>query len=250
MLEKTKLNYNPRLMAERLKKLRENKGLTQQALASEKYLKCNKATISEYESGTLPKSDALIFLSDLYGVSIDYLLGRSDYEHHEIEDLGSPLGLSEMSVKALKTLKDKRHRFADEHKRILESINRILEQIYIDFEDQKSFFEEYSFTVQTVFTPILAYIYSDRLELLDTIRPYDDKTYEEVPVYGYSDKTIKYPYEIGVDFYGESWTYEIKDLYRAKLKEEIIESLDIIRENIKTGKNSIYKRVGNTIVRK
>ncbi len=40
----------------------------------------DQRTISNYETGrTNPDSDALIKLADFFGVSIDYLVGRTDY---------------------------------------------------------------------------------------------------------------------------------------------------------------------------
>ena len=40
----------------------------------------NRNTIKRYEMGTQkPSMDALISIADYFGVSIDYLLGRSDY---------------------------------------------------------------------------------------------------------------------------------------------------------------------------
>ena len=60
----------------RLRDLREDKDLKQQALAE--LLKVHQTTYSDYELGRLnvPVS-ALHTLADFYGVSVDYLLGRT-----------------------------------------------------------------------------------------------------------------------------------------------------------------------------
>lgn len=63
----------------RLKKLREESMLTQQAVAD--YLHIRQNTYSQYE--TLQRQvpiEVLIALSDFYNVSVDYLLGLTDEE--------------------------------------------------------------------------------------------------------------------------------------------------------------------------
>ena len=61
----------------RLKELREARGITQLKLAIE--LKMNQNTISRYESGKREAGYAeLILIADYFGVSLDYLLERTD----------------------------------------------------------------------------------------------------------------------------------------------------------------------------
>lgn len=64
----------------RLKELRVQHGYkTQQDLA--KVLFVNQTAVSQWERGvTVPSSQMLVKLSDLYGVSIDYMLGSDDNE--------------------------------------------------------------------------------------------------------------------------------------------------------------------------
>ncbi len=60
---------------ERLKQLREQKGLIQQDIAD--LLKVGRATIAGYETkGKQPDYEKLNKLADFFNVSIDYLLGR------------------------------------------------------------------------------------------------------------------------------------------------------------------------------
>ena len=61
----------------RLKALRGEKGLTQRQMAE--LLECTEGHYQKIEYGTinLPTLD-LIFLADYFGVSTDYLLGRTD----------------------------------------------------------------------------------------------------------------------------------------------------------------------------
>lgn len=70
---------------DRLKKLREEKGLTQKKLAS--LLNYSYTAIANYESGrNQPKISDLIRLADILNVSVDYLLGVSDINHYMIQN--------------------------------------------------------------------------------------------------------------------------------------------------------------------
>ena len=67
-------------MYERIRNLREDKDLTQTAIA--KVLKMSQTGYSKYETGEndIPTS-VLIKLANYYDVSIDYLLNRTDNPH-------------------------------------------------------------------------------------------------------------------------------------------------------------------------
>lgn len=61
----------------RIRDLREDRDLTQQALAE--YLQIHQTTYSDYELGRLNVPVAVLHkLADFYGVSVDYLLGRTN----------------------------------------------------------------------------------------------------------------------------------------------------------------------------
>lgn len=61
----------------RIRDLREDRDWNQTKVAE--YLGVRQTTYSKYELGKLPlQVDVLLKLSDLYGVSVDYLLGRTD----------------------------------------------------------------------------------------------------------------------------------------------------------------------------
>ena len=65
------------MFCERLKLLRNEKKLTQKELAEKLGLN-NISTISKYESGdSLPSIEIVDKLADLFGVTADYLMGRS-----------------------------------------------------------------------------------------------------------------------------------------------------------------------------
>lgn len=67
-------------LGERLKKIREEKNLLQEDTA--KFLKVTQKTISNYEKGERrPDPDTLKRLSEFYGVSSDFLLGKTDLKN-------------------------------------------------------------------------------------------------------------------------------------------------------------------------
>ena len=62
---------------ERIRNLRIDNGYTQKQVAE--YLNVKQNTYSQYEIGVLNYPlDAVGKLADLYGVSVDYLMGRTD----------------------------------------------------------------------------------------------------------------------------------------------------------------------------
>ena len=64
-------------MYQRIRNLREDRDLTQQDLAD--HLNCTQACYSHYESGKRDvPAEVLSRLADFYGVSVDYLLGRTN----------------------------------------------------------------------------------------------------------------------------------------------------------------------------
>lgn len=61
----------------RLRLLRIEKGMTQQDVAD--YLGISRGTISKYETGELePNVDTLVKLANMYHVSLDYLVGKTN----------------------------------------------------------------------------------------------------------------------------------------------------------------------------
>jgi transcriptional regulator with XRE-family HTH domain len=73
--------------SKRLKKLRENRGLSQEKLAEE--LNIPRSTITNYETrdDLIPRQKRLNEIADYFGVSVDYLIGRANgNELTKIED--------------------------------------------------------------------------------------------------------------------------------------------------------------------
>ena len=74
----------------RLKELREEKGLKQDEVG--RIIGVHNATISKYEVGTSSLTEDLIMkFCDLYGVTADYLLGRSSQRHASVSEMDAEL---------------------------------------------------------------------------------------------------------------------------------------------------------------
>ena len=64
-------------MSSPLKELRKEKGLSQIAVQMQTGIE--QALISKYENGErVPPTETLMQLADFYGVSMDYIMGRTD----------------------------------------------------------------------------------------------------------------------------------------------------------------------------
>ena len=85
----------------RIKELRQEKGILQSDLA--KLLKMGQATISNWETGRHePDQEALLEMSKLFDVSIDYILGNTDIKNPlTSEDMN---GLTEKQIKILEMM--------------------------------------------------------------------------------------------------------------------------------------------------
>lgn len=73
--------------SDRLKQLREEKGISQEHLADK--LNINRTSIVHYESGNsdrTPRPKRLYEIADFFNVSVDYLLDRSDDKITEKEE--------------------------------------------------------------------------------------------------------------------------------------------------------------------
>lgn len=75
------MSYN--LFGERLRALRQRAGLTQQAVAEK--LSIHRTAYTKYEtSGVMPDPVGLVVLADLFGVSVDYLVGHDNVEEPQV----------------------------------------------------------------------------------------------------------------------------------------------------------------------
>jgi len=98
--------------AEKLSKLRMQKGYSQEALAEKLYV--SRQAVSKWEVGsTLPETDKLIAISDFFNVSIDYLLKDNVHLNNDegldrivLKFLGAAQDMDEISKKLVDIMKD------------------------------------------------------------------------------------------------------------------------------------------------
>lgn len=97
---------SPEAIGERIRTAREKMNMKQEDLASKLF--CKREVVSYYENGNRDiKTDTLIRLSEILGVTTDYLLGLSKAETKDIEiaSICDYTGLSERSIDNLNTYK-------------------------------------------------------------------------------------------------------------------------------------------------
>lgn len=92
-----------------LRRLRESKKVTQAGMAE--FLGIDRSTYTKYESGkSKPDADMLIKIADYFGVSVDYLLERTDVpavkEQTARYKVNSDLNVSGLPDEAVKQAKE------------------------------------------------------------------------------------------------------------------------------------------------
>ncbi len=100
-------------MESRIRNLRNKKGKTQQALADE--LNISQRTVAAWEKGTRkPSYELLCQIADYFGVSTDYLLGRTEAQTEKAPDPKEGAGGDHEKLRQIikeivdETLKEKR----------------------------------------------------------------------------------------------------------------------------------------------
>lgn len=108
-------------IATRLKDLREGKKMTQKKVAS--LIGVTEKTYREWEVGKYKNNvfyypaieyNNLFALSDLYNVSIDYILCRSDFHSPENDFIGTCTGLSDTAIRTIKFIKQESENWISE----------------------------------------------------------------------------------------------------------------------------------------
>lgn len=110
-------------MGQRLKALRKEQGLSQQALGDA--LGITKVSICGYENGTrTPSLETFLMLADYFGVTTDYFLGREVAIIHEGD--GQYVGsISEDDIKVQKEFR----KYSDLYNKLLEDPKRTVSLI-------------------------------------------------------------------------------------------------------------------------
>lgn len=126
----------------RLKELREELGASQSALADK--LGISQSALGYYERGErLADANTLSKMAEVFSVSTDYLLGRSDAKKPENEDIAKRLGLSEKAIETLeKTFRiDNKNSFTLALNTLVEDFSllfSISEYLYYEIEEAAS----------------------------------------------------------------------------------------------------------------
>lgn len=126
-------NRSDCIIGKRIREQRKKKGMSQVDLSH--MLRVNDSTISKYENGdaSVPL-DTLITIADIFDVSVDYLLGRSESAAIENYAIGHELGLTDETIETLKYIKQ----ISDEYRNYIKLINAFLS----DRSDTYNFFEQ------------------------------------------------------------------------------------------------------------
>ncbi len=130
--------------AEKILSLRTRSGLSQEALADK--LLVSRQAVSKWESGvTLPETDKLVTISNMFGVSLDYLLKEDKPTKAKTDEnldriilrfLGSAQDIDEISKLLIEIMQDG---VIDEEERVrLNSIMSALDEITKNIQDIKS----------------------------------------------------------------------------------------------------------------
>lgn len=101
-------NVHIEIWVERINKLMGERNVTQQELA--KACDISKSVISDYvgirKKAKLrtPKVDKLLLISEFFGVSVDYLLGKDECQTPQDEKIHEITGLSDLAIRELKRI--------------------------------------------------------------------------------------------------------------------------------------------------
>lgn len=113
-------------LGKRLKELREEKDKTQQEIAD--ILGVGRATIAGYETkGKQPDHSKLKQLADYFGVSLDYLLGRTDFKYTDIEEKRKVADAFMEMLFVTGELKHGEKLTAEKRQKILDKLRRFIE---------------------------------------------------------------------------------------------------------------------------
>lgn len=87
-------------LKDRLRELRGKK--SQRQCASD--LNVKFANYNKWESGAIPSLETLIKIADYYGVTLDYLTGRTNYKDTDYKNTSIDTGLTENTIKYIRSM--------------------------------------------------------------------------------------------------------------------------------------------------
>lgn len=101
------------MFAKRLKKLRNEKGVSQDVLAEK--IGISRASISFYEKAErTPDIEIFNKIANYFGVSLNYLIGKANAGRPENENIGEVTGLSDNAIAFLRDMNEKNQHYVSE----------------------------------------------------------------------------------------------------------------------------------------
>ena len=95
------------MIGDKIKLLREAKGLTQQQIAQDPAFGIKQGTLSAYERNARePNIETIRKIAEYFGVTSDYLLGISEHQTVEHDAIGKVIPLSDAAIDFLRTYDD------------------------------------------------------------------------------------------------------------------------------------------------
>lgn len=168
-MKENKYEYDIKKLQERLKSLRFNsdgtKKYTQAKLAEELDVASRRTTVTAWENDkkTIPDTETLIKICNLFDCDLDYLFGKSDIKSQDIQTISNVLHISEESINTLRYNKEYgqlinnmiNNKFFGEISRRAHqlALNKVLKDVITTsfnehFEDKvKNIFDKYYFSV-------------------------------------------------------------------------------------------------------
>ncbi|MDW0111584.1 helix-turn-helix transcriptional regulator [Sporosarcina saromensis] len=125
---------------DRLKTLRNNKGLSQKDLTDRLHI--NRSTYARYETNsTQPDYETLSRLADFFDVTIDYLLARSDIPNHKaVFVAGKDINLTDEELVLFNELKKHQimfHHLMSNPKKKVKELNKLYKMKQMFMEDEE-----------------------------------------------------------------------------------------------------------------
>lgn len=91
------------MIGDKIKLLREAKGLTQQQIAQDPAFGIKQGTLSAYERNARePNIETIRRIAEYFGVTSDYLIGISEHQTAEYDAVGKVIPLSDDAIDALR----------------------------------------------------------------------------------------------------------------------------------------------------
>ena len=92
------------MIGDKIKLLREAKGLTQQQIAQDPAFGIKQGTLSAYERNARePNVETIRKIAEYFGVTADYLIGISEHKTAEHDAVGQIIPLSDAAIVSLRT---------------------------------------------------------------------------------------------------------------------------------------------------